>query len=188
MDQNLNQKPVTSPPPVAAFLRRPRVWRKALAFLVIAILGSFLAGYAGYYAADSNNPSTYSSSLTSRNDGNTITSDIEESVASVAEKVAPSVVSIITETNVRSYYGTTREGAGTGVVVSADGYVLTNKHVVDGASTVSVVTTDGTTYDNVDVVGSDPLNDVAFLKISDVKNLKPIEFGNSSTVRIGQEV
>lgn len=123
-------------------------------------------------------------------DGNTKITEEEENIAGVVEKVSPSVVSIVTKSQGgSSYYGSAeQEGAGTGIIVSKDGYVLTNKHVIDGANTVSVVLSDGTTYEGVKVLGSDPLNDVAFLKIADVSNLSPAEMGDSSSVRVGQKV
>src|SRR6185503_18841390 len=81
-----------------------------------------------------------------------------------------------------------QQAAGTGIILSKDGYILTNHHVIDSANTVQVITSDGTTYDNVKVVGSDPLNDVAYLKIDGVDNLTPASMGDSSTVRVGQQV
>lgn len=113
-----------------------------------------------------------------------------EVVADVAKKVTPSVVSIVTQSQVQSGFRTLQqEGAGTGVIISSDGYVITNKHVIpDNASSVSVVRADGTIYDNVTVVGRDPLNDVAFLKIRDVKDLPAVKIGDSSKIAIGQKV
>ena len=110
-------------------------------------------------------------------------------VADVAEQVSPSVVSIVTESQAslgfRSY---TQEGAGTGIIVSKDGYVLTNRHVVNGVTSVQVVLADGTTYEDVEVVGSDPVNDLAFLKIKGADDLKPAVMGDSSKVEVGQKV
>lgn len=65
---------------------------------------------------------------------------------------------------------------------------MTNNHVIDGASKVSVILSDGTEYDNVEVIGSDPLNDIAFVKIDNVSDLKAAELGNSGKLRIGQRV
>ena len=122
-------------------------------------------------------------------DGNLNVTQVENDIASLVTDVSPSVVSITTQSQARTYFGVAeREGAGTGIVVSKDGYILTNKHVVEGATTVGVVLSDGTRYDKVKVVGSDPLNDVAFLKIPDVNDLTPAELGNSSSVRVGQQV
>lgn len=65
---------------------------------------------------------------------------------------------------------------------------MTNRHVVSGASKVQIVTSDGATYTDVQVVGTDPLNDVAYLKANGVNSLTPATLGDSSTVRIGQQV
>lgn len=114
----------------------------------------------------------------------------DTTIASVVDKVAPAVVSILTETEVRGYFGQrqTSEGAGTGMIVSADGYVITNNHVIDGADTVAVVTDSGDTYEDVEVVGIDPLNDVAYLKIPGVDNLPTVTLGDSKTISTGQPV
>lgn len=117
-----------------------------------------------------------------------ITAD-EELVAKVADTVAPSVVSIVTTTRTMAYgYAGEAQSAGTGVIVSTDGYIMTNKHVVEDARDVEVVAADGTQYAKVSVVGSDPLNDIAFLKISGAKDLPAATLGDSGTVRIGQRV
>jgi serine protease Do len=116
----------------------------------------------------------------------------ETSVANIVSKVTPAVVSIISETRSSGYSyffssGTT-QSAGTGMIVSKDGYVLTNKHVIDGATKVTVVTDAGDTYDDVDIVGEDPLNDVAYLKINGAKDLPTIALGDSKSIAVGQPV
>jgi serine protease Do len=111
-------------------------------------------------------------------------------VAEVAKRVSPSVVSIVTQATARTPYGTSvSEGAGTGIILTKDGYILTNKHVIPtNANSVQVVLSDGTTYDNVTVVGRDALNDIAFLKINNVNTLVPATIGDSSKVSVGQPV
>ncbi|MCL1839930.1 trypsin-like peptidase domain-containing protein [Candidatus Saccharibacteria bacterium] len=111
-------------------------------------------------------------------------------IANVASKVSPAVVSILTETQVRNYFGRDQisSGAGTGMIVSSDGYVLTNGHVIDGADTVTIVTDAGDTYENVQVVGVDPLNDVAYLKIPGVSDLPTVTLGDSKAIAVGQPV
>lgn len=114
-----------------------------------------------------------------------------EIVSDVFNQVSPSTVSITTEAATTStFFGTsTQEGAGSGIIISKDGYIMTNKHVVpDGTSTVSVVLADGREFNNVSVVGRDPFNDLAFLKIQGVTNLTPAKIGDSSTVHPGQQV
>lgn len=124
-----------------------------------------------------------------KDDGNLIPTQTESDIASLVSRVAPSVVSITTQSQARTYFGVAeREGAGTGIIVGENGYVLTNKHVIDNATAVGIVLSDGTRYEDVEVVGTDPLNDVAFLKIPDVSGLTSVELGNSSSIRVGQQV
>lgn len=129
------------------------------------------------------------SSLTATTDGNTTITEEESSIASVAEKVGPSVVSIVTQTQSRSRLGTASvEAAGTGVIVSKDGYVMTNNHVLEAATDISVIDSDGEEYTDVKIIGRDPLNDIAFLKISSNQEFAPVTLGNSATIRTGQQV
>ncbi len=157
------------------------------------VIGSLLAGFGGAAAQEylTNETSELTVLNSSTEDGNKAVTSSEESIAAVAKAVSPSVVSVLTSSTQTSriYNGQyEQEGAGTGMIVSSNGYILTNKHVVDGADKVTVALPDGRTYENVDVLGSDPLNDVAFLKIKDVSGLPAITLGDSKTIRIGQTV
>ena len=78
-------------------------------------------------------------------------------------------------------------GAGSGVIISEDGYLITNNHVINGASTIQVRTSDGTTYDAV-LVGTDSKTDVAVLKINAEEALPFAEFGNSDALSVGDPV
>jgi serine protease Do len=118
-----------------------------------------------------------------------------EIVADVFNKVSPSTVSITTQSVSRTndfFFGPQSqltEGAGSGIIVSKDGYVLTNKHVVpEGTSKVKVILHDGKEYDDVKVIGRDPTNDIAFLKINGVNDLTAAAIGDSSEVKPGQKV
>ncbi len=161
---------------------------KYLALVLVVLVFSFAAGLGGAWVMGqfAHQPSV----IRTGTDGNSIVTEQEQDIASVAKKVSPSVVSILTQSERQSYYGRsqTQEGAGTGIIVSSDGYIMTNKHVVEGSDTVSVVTSDGTAHDNVKVIGTDPLNDVAFLKLTNTSGLTPAELGDSSSLRIGQSV
>lgn len=123
-----------------------------------------------------------------KGDGNAVVTETEQDISALISKVSPGVVSIVTSSLARDSSGYAYQAAGTGMVVTKDGYVMTNKHVVNGASRATVIMSDGTSYKNVPIVGRDPLNDIAFLKISDVNNLTPLEMGDSKTVRTGQNV
>ncbi len=127
--------------------------------------------------------------LDSDKDGNS-SNFVEGSIADIAEKVSKSVVSIITSTTTRNYFGQdyASSAAGTGVIVTSDGYIITNKHVINGANKVTVILDDGTKYEDVSVVAVDPLDDIAYLKIKDASNLTPATLGNSKTLNVGQQV
>lgn len=116
-----------------------------------------------------------------------------EIVADVFKKVSPSTVAITTESAQASsqVFGssTIQTGAGSGIIISKDGYILTNRHVVpEGTSHVTVVLADGRELDNVAVVGRDPFNDIAFLKVKGETNLPAAQIGDSSAVEPGQQV
>lgn len=113
---------------------------------------------------------------------------LQENSATIdlVKKVGPSVVSINTSSQVQSYFGAQEQkGAGTGVIVKSDGLILTNKHVVEGASTVTVTTTEGKQLDGK-VLATDPSNDIAFVKVN-ANGLPAAELGDSDAVEVGQK-
>ena len=165
---------------------------KTLIIILVCCIGAVillaLAIVGGIFALRQFSPNSIPS-LTTTNDGNTTITEQESSIASVAEKVGPSVVSIITQTRSNSMYGTSSgAAAGTGIIVSKDGYVMTNNHVLESATDVSIVDSTGELYEDVELIGRDPLNDIAFLKINSDKEFTPAAIGNSSTIRTGQQV
>lgn len=167
--------------------RRVPMWLVVIV-IVVACLAAGVGG-AKLFSLFARSSSELTQHQQVGDDGNKKTTAEEENIASVVDAVAPSVVSIITTSHGASLYNPVeQQGAGTGIIVSKSGYVLTNKHVVDGANTVEVVLADGTSYKNVRVLGTDPLNDVAFLKIDNASNLPAAELGDSSSVRVGQKV
>ena len=154
---------------------------------VVAILfgaAGLCFGFLAFQKIDS--PITF---LGSGADGNSA-NFTEGSIADIANKVSKSVVSIVTSTKSMNLFGqsTDSQAAGTGIIATADGYIITNKHVINGAHKVTVILDDGTTYEDVEVVATDPLNDVAFLKIKDVSDLTPATLGDSKTITVGQQV
>jgi len=102
-------------------------------------------------------------------------------VAVIAELVRPSIVTV--EVGTGNGVDASAAGTGSGVVYSEDGYVLTNNHVVEDAEFVRVVFLDGRIY-QAEVVGTDPLTDVAVIKVA-APDLKPIELAKIEDVRIG---
>ena len=113
----------------------------------------------------------------------------------IAEKLIPSVV-CIQNYQITQQYGfmqTDSEGSevspageGSGIVFSEDGYIVTNAHVVDGATSLKVILSDGTTYE-AELVGSDELTDLAVIKI-DATGLQAAEFGSSEDLRVADQV
>ena len=112
------------------------------------------------------------------------------SIADVVALVKPSVVAINTEVETLDFFNRpfTQEGAGSGWIIDKDGIIMTNNHVVEGASAITVTMDDGSTFtiDN-DSVSTDPLSDLAVLKI-DAQNLPALKIGNSSKLRVGDWV
>jgi serine protease Do len=105
------------------------------------------------------------------------------------ESVAPAVVSINTKGfDAQNGFGIDpSEGAGSGVVISPDGLVLTNAHVIRGATSIKVTFSDRSVKDAV-LIGSIPSNDVALVQVQGVTNLKAARLGNSGSLVIGDQV
>lgn len=160
----------------------------ALVMFLVSIAGGFIGGYWAAHRSQSNLSTTAQKEVVSSE------SDL---ISQIAQDVGPSVVSVnvTTQTVATRYsYGGERQGAGTGFFVSADGVIVTNRHVVPvGTTSVSIVMSDGTKFDDVTVIGrtneSDPL-DVAFLKVKDAKGktFTPAKIGDSSKMKVGDKV
>lgn len=108
-------------------------------------------------------------------------------VSDVVAKLRPSVVEIATESvsSGNSIFGQyISQGAGSGVIYSADGYIITNNHVIDGASSITVKTMDGTEYPAT-LIGTDPQTDIAVIKV-DATNLTPAAIGDSDAIQVGE--
>lgn len=159
----------------------------ALAMMLVAGIGA--GGVTGYVVGNnssSNNGTSVSEILNSQPVNNTNTTGQEAEAGTteaVAAKVLPAVVSI-------QVVSSTAASEGSGSIISPDGYVLTNHHVVAGAEEggmMQVTMNDGTKYD-AEFVASDVNTDVAVIKIKDVQDLPFLEFGNSESLQVGQEV
>ncbi len=146
-----------------------------------------LSSTALYYAYNRPTTSIFHSSNSASNNAATFA---EGSISEIANSVSKSVVSIITNTSTTGSFftGQVSQAAGTGFIISSDGYIATNKHVVANATKIGVILDDGSTYEDVELIGTDPINDFAIIKIKDVKDLTPIKIGDSKTTNIGQQV
>jgi S1-C subfamily serine protease len=102
---------------------------------------------------------------------------------SIANQVDPALVDI---TSTLSYQS--EQAAGTGMILSSNGDVLTNNHVVDGATTITAKMADGSKTYNATVVGVDPTDDVAVIHLEGASGLPTVQLGNSSSVKVGDSV
>jgi serine protease Do len=153
-----------------------------LMFLLVSILGGVIGSfvYLDYRTDNGQDKTTFA--------GNTnVTVQESSAVIDAVKKVNPAVVSINGVTQTQNFFGgtSTATTAGTGYIVSADGLIVTNKHVVSDTSTqYSVFTNDGTEY-QATIEATDPTNDIAILKIN-AKNLPVVELGSSDNLQAGQ--
>jgi putative serine protease PepD len=174
--------------PAGSATTTPRTKRPVGLLIGALAVGAIVGGAAGAgVAAVAMSASDRSNTSSSTSTPQTITVNNKDDVSTttaVAAKAGPSVVTISVSTSSES-------GTGSGVVLTSDGYVLTNTHVVtlDGASaagTIEVTAADGKLY-KAKVVGTDPVVDLAVIKLTDASGLQPIEFGDSSNLNVGQK-
>jgi serine protease Do len=170
--------PTTSPEP-APPSNRNWLW----AALVGGLVGAIVAG--GLVAAFGRRTTTTVTNF-GHNSSKIVTGDVQ----SVLSKVEPGVVNVRTQgfSQNEFFQPEPQEGAGTGMIITPDGDVLTNAHVIANATNIKVtLTTDNSTHDAV-LLGSDPTADVAVIKIQGVSNLKTVTFGRSSSTQVGDDV
>jgi len=162
-------------------------FRRTRPVLLVAALavGAIVGGAAGggiVMAVNGNNSGTSVNAITTPANITVNNPDNATTITAVAAKASASVVTI-------SATSSSAGGTGSGVVLSEDGYVLTNTHVVtlDGAAgdaAITVKTNDGRLL-SATVVGTDPMSDLAVVKIDDVDNFQPIDFADSSKLNVG---
>ncbi len=165
-----------------------KVLAGVLALVLVAAV-SFGGGFAGYLVASKNGGQTVMYQAASGGSA-TSTSSTGGSLSDVASAVTPSVVVVTTEQIVTDNYfwggQQVLSGAGSGVILTTDGYIVTNYHVVEGAQQITVTLHDDSTY-TATVVGSDQQSDIALLKI-DATGLTPAVLGDSDSVQVGEVV
>jgi putative serine protease PepD len=177
----------TQPPaPARAGRSRPAWLRQAAVAAVIALVGG--AAGAGITLALRDDPSTTfvtSNGTTGTPTRSSITLEGDTlDVAGVVAKAGPSVVTIHTE--IAGRFG--GEAAGTGIILTSDGEIVTNAHVVEGASTITVTLPSEVQAREAKLVGSDTGADVAVLQLSGVSGLTAADLGDSSTLQVGDDV
>ena len=154
-----------------------------LTMILSSLLGAFISGT--YFAKNT------SDGRTTRQDSELSQLDLSEAtgseltVSQIVDKNENAVVEIMMSGTAQNMWGQLQlvQGAGSGVIMTEDGYIATNTHVIQGANKVEVTLHNGESYP-ARIIGSDPANDIAVIKI-DATGLTPATIGDSSTVDVG---
>jgi S1-C subfamily serine protease len=165
----------TPAPPSGQSPRRAAILGAVAGGLVAALVASGIT-----VALDDDSPSTADRPVLTP----VTTSDGALDIQGILAKVQPSVVSIHTSASTANGLF---EGAGSGIVLTADGLVLTNAHVIGSFGDITVVLNDGSEHPAT-LVGSSPDDDLAVIQVQDVSDLVPAELGSSDDLRVGDEV
>lgn len=169
---------LTAPPAEPAPPAPKKRTRGPLALLAaVAIVAAAIGGGTAYGIQELTGNDTVASSSTSTA---VVPSSAKGTVSGVAKAVSPSIVEI----NATSNAG---ESTGSGVIITGDGEIITNNHVISGATSIKVSTSDGKTY-TAKVVGTDSKKDLALIKLENASGLTVATLGNSDGVQVGDEV
>lgn len=176
-------------------VRKPKKNHKAPKYIAAALGIALLSSAAGGGTAMlvmNNQPAQTSSTgsvstvLTATNDSGTSPNSDANTIASVAQTASDSVVEIDIKAEQEQNLFMGRqlvEGSGSGVIISEDGYIVTNNHVVEGSNSIVVRTKDGTEYD-AKLIGTDPQTDLAVVKV-EATALKAVTIANSDNIQVG---
>lgn len=157
--------------------RRRRARRGPVALLAaVAIVAAAIGGGTAYGIQELAGGDTVASATST----NVVPSSQKGTVSGVAKAVSPSIVEISATSNAGS-------STGSGVIITDDGEIITNNHVVSGASSVKVRTSDGKQY-TAEVVGTDSRKDLALIKLENASGLKAASLGDSDAVGVGDQV
>ncbi|MGW0776580.1 S1C family serine protease [Streptomyces sp. NPDC002835] len=162
------------PTPHRARAKRPVALIAAVAIVSAAVGGgasALVGGLVGETGSSGHSPVATGTNVSQSSKG---------TVAGVAQAVSPSIVEISAASNAG-------RSTGSGVIITADGEIVTNNHVISGASAVKVRLSDGKTYE-ADVLGTDPAKDLALIKLRNASGLKAATLGDSGKVKVGDEV
>lgn len=159
-----------------------------------AVSGSVIAsmitlGAVGYINNSKYEEPNFGSSYSENADFQFVTQTTEKEVLGVeeiAKRVGPSIVGISCTTITRGYFGNQKsESSGSGIIIDSNGHIVTNYHVISGATTVKVKLTSGNEYDAT-LVGGDEKTDIAVIKINAKEELHVAKLGDSDAVEVGE--
>ncbi|MFJ7422855.1 S1C family serine protease [Streptomyces uncialis] len=165
-----------APPVIPPTAHRRRTRRPVALLAAVAIVAAAVGGGTAYGIQEL----TTEASASAPTAVSPVSAGNRGTVAGVAEAVTPSTVEIKAATGAGA-------STGSGVILTSDGEVVTNSHVLGGADTVQVTTSDREKY-TADVLGTDSKKDLALIKLRDASGLKAATLGDSERVRVGQEV
>jgi S1-C subfamily serine protease len=173
------------PPPTLPAGPRPHIGRRLLVAIAVALVAVVAAVATVAVRASHGSSAVATPSLQTIAQPAAVTSGAGLDAQTVAAEVSPALVDINT---VVATLGQSGEAAGTGMVLTSTGLVLTNNHVVQGSTSIRVtIPSSGRTY-SATVVGVDPADDVALIQVEGVSNLPTVTLADSSTLSIGEEV
>lgn len=176
--------PPPSPAPFPAAPARPRSWLAAV--VAAAVLAGAGAG-AGVSALMHNDSTKTVTAPAASSSGNSSVIAQPSDVQGILAKVGPAVAYVRTQ-NFSPGTFFPSGGAGTGIVLTPDGELLTNAHVVNGATSIKVTLGNDTQSHNASLIGIDRAHDLALVKIGGVSNLPVAQLGNSSDLKVGDSV
>ncbi|MPY52956.1 S1C family serine protease [Streptomyces acidicola] len=171
--------PIYQPQPQEPSNARKRARGPMALLAAVAIVAAAIGGGTAYGIQELTGTSTAASSSTT-SATNVVPASQKGTVAGVAKAVSPSIVEI----NASSNAG---ESTGSGVIITTDGEIITNNHVVADASSVKVTTSTGKSY-KARVIGTDSKKDLALIKLVNASGLKAATLGNSGNVQVGEQV
>ncbi|NNN19313.1 MAG: trypsin-like serine protease [Acidimicrobiaceae bacterium] len=160
--------------------------------MAASVISLVLGGSAGAVVAKLTSSTSTQPTVTTSPVVNNPTSATPTDIQGILSKVEPAVVDIQTSGTISQggFFGGTQQfqAAGTGMIISSNGEVLTNNHVIANASTIKVQLFNQTKLYNAILIGADPTHDVAVIKIQGVSNLPMVTFGKSSSLQVGDSV
>ncbi|MFH8373658.1 S1C family serine protease [Streptomyces cyaneofuscatus] len=168
------------PPPPYAPSNHRRAKRPVALLAAVALAAAVVGGGTATLVGQLNGGSAQATGSTGTVQGTTVSQSSKGTVSGVAEAVSPAIVEI----GAASSAG---KSTGSGVVITEDGEIVTNNHVISGAQQIEVTLSTGKTY-TADVVGTDPDKDLALIKLRGASGLKTAALGDSSQVKVGDQV